>query len=64
MAQKNATPTKEQQGFIRAAGLSPAYWAVAKELTSSLIICHRETNEFRLINKIANDCENGGNYGR
>lgn len=64
MAQKNATPTKAQQDFIRAAGFSPAYWTVAKDLPRSLIICHRETKEFRMIDKIANACENGGNYGR
>ena len=64
MAQKNATPTKEQQGFIRAAGFSPAFWTVVKELNNSLIICNRERTEFRLINKIASACEKGGSYGR
>lgn len=64
MAQKNATPTKAQQDAIRAAGFSPLYWTVARDLPSSLIICHRETKEFKIIDKIANACEGGGDYGR
>lgn len=64
MAQKNATPTKAQQEVIQKAGLTPLYWTVARELPSSLIICHRETKEFRIIDKITSVCEKGGNYGR
>ena len=63
MAQKNATPNKAQQEAIRKAGFSPLYWTVARELLSSLIICHRETKEFRLIDKITSACEKGGSYG-
>ena len=64
MAQKNAIPNKAQQEAIRTAGLSPLYWTVARDLPSSMIICHRETKEFRLIDKITSDCEKGGSYGR
>ena len=64
MAQKNATPTKEQQSAIRAAGLSPESWTVIRDLPSQLIICHRVTKDVHLIGKIPNDCEKGGGYGR
>ena len=64
MAQKNATPNKAQQEAIRKAGFSPLYWTVAREFPSSLIICHRETKQFKMIDKIPNACEKGGSYGR
>ena len=51
MAQKNATPTKEQQAAIKRAGLNPLAWTVKKELPSQLIIFHRITGSFRVINK-------------
>jgi len=64
MVQKNATPNKAQQEVIRKAGFSPLYWTVARELPSSLIICHRETKEFKIIDKITSACEMGGSYVR
>jgi hypothetical protein len=51
MAQKNATPTREQQASIKAAELNPLMWTVLKELPSSLIIKHRITDEVKLIKK-------------
>ena len=51
MAQKNATPTEEQQQTIIRAGLNPAYWTVIKDLRYSMIICHRQTKEVRMIGK-------------
>lgn len=51
MAQKNATPTVEQQETICRAGLNPAYWTVIKDLRYSMIIRNRETNEVRMIGK-------------
>lgn len=51
MAQKNATPNKEQQMSIVRAGLNPAYWTVVKDLMYSMIICNRETKEVRIIGK-------------
>jgi hypothetical protein len=52
MAQKNATPTRDQQASIKAAGLNHMYWTVLKELPSSLIIKHRITGEVKYINKV------------
>lgn len=51
MAQKNATPTAEQQMTIIHAGLKPAEWVVIKDLKYSMIIRSRVTNEVRLIGK-------------
>ena len=51
MAQKNATPTEEQQRVIIRAGLNPAYWTVIKDLQYSMIICNRQTKEVRMIGK-------------
>jgi len=52
MMQKNATPNKAQQEAIRNAGFSPLYWTVARERQKFLIICHRITKEFRMVQKI------------
>lgn len=51
MAQKNASPSADQQVVIAKAGLNPAYWTVIKETLYSMIICHRETKEVKLIGK-------------
>lgn len=51
MAQKNATPTKEQSRIIKKNGLAPALWVVIKDLPHSLIIKGRITGEFRVIDK-------------
>lgn len=51
MAQKNATPSTEQQNILRAAGLRPMEWVVVKELPSSMIIKHRISGEFMHIDK-------------
>lgn len=51
MAQKNATPTKEQARVIRKNGLDPARWVVIKDFPHSLIIKRMVSEEFRLINK-------------
>lgn len=51
MAQKNATPTKEQQAAIKRAGLNPLVWTVKKELPSQLIILHRIDGEIKMISK-------------
>lgn len=49
--QKNATPTREQQARLRAAGLDPRFWAVTKEFEKSMIIRQRFTGEVQLIGK-------------
>ncbi len=51
MAQKNATPTKEQAAVIERHGLKKAFWVVVKELPNSLIITNRFTGEFKVIEK-------------
>lgn len=50
-AQKNATPTKEQQRVLEKAGLTPHLWAVIKDLQYSMIVRHRVTGEFKHITK-------------
>lgn len=51
MAQKNATPTREQQEALRKNGLDPLYWVVTKEFPMSMIAHNRQTGEWRLIDK-------------
>lgn len=51
MPQKNGTPTREQKDVISRNGLRPLEWVVIKEYTNSLIIKHRFTNEFRVVEK-------------
>lgn len=51
MAQKNATPSKEQARIIKANGLTPIEWVVLKDLNHSMIIKHRITHEVKLIGK-------------
>ena len=51
MAQKNATPTRDQQAAIKRAGLDPREWTVKKELPSQLIIIRRGDKAMRMIGK-------------
>ena len=51
MAQKNATPTREQAVSIRRARLNPCDWVVVKELKLTLIIRNRWTSVVKLIDK-------------
>ena len=51
MAQKNATPTKEQTVLLKQAGLSVLNWVVVKEFANSVIVKCRVTGEFKLIEK-------------
>lgn len=51
MAQKNATPTKEQSKVLNRNGLKPALWTIVKELTHSMIVKQRITGEFKVISK-------------
>lgn len=51
MAQKNATPTKAQSEIIKQNGLNPRTWVVVKELNNSMIVKHRITGEFKVIDK-------------
>ena len=51
MAQKNATPTREQKAVMEKRGLKPAFWVVVNETPHSLIVKQRITGEFRVIDK-------------
>ena len=51
MAQKNATPNKDQARIIKANGLAPIEWVVMRDLMHSMIIKHRITHEVKLIDK-------------
>lgn len=51
MAQKNATPTRDQQAAIKRAGLDPREWTVKKELPSQLIIINLIDSEFKMVSK-------------
>lgn len=51
MAQKNATPTKEQAEVMKRHKLSPVFWVVTKEHEKALVVMHRVTREFRCIAK-------------
>lgn len=51
MAQKNATPSKEQQESIRKNGLRPWEWTVLQNLHHTMIIKHRFSGEVKLIKK-------------
>ena len=49
--QKNPTPTKEQQKILQMNGLPTHVWVVVKELPNSMIVKHRITGEFKVIDK-------------
>ena len=51
MAQKNATPTEEQQQTIIRAGLNPAHWTVIRDRMYSMVIINRDTKEVKNISK-------------
>jgi len=51
VAQKNATLTKEQKAVLARHGLKDMCWVVVKDLPSSIIIKHRITGEFKLLDK-------------
>lgn len=51
MAQKNATPTKEQKAVLARHGLKDMCWVVVKDLPSSMIVKHRITGEFKHLDK-------------
>ena len=51
MAQNNATLTKEQHGVMTKNKLTPLTWVVVNDLKYSMIVKHRITGEFRVIDK-------------
>lgn len=51
MAQKNATPSNAQAEIIKRHGLKPYLYTVVKELPNSMIVKHRITGEFAVLEK-------------
>ena len=51
MAQKNATPTRRQQEVLKKNNLNPLTWVVIKDMDHGMILKHRITGEFRMIDK-------------
>ena len=52
MAQKNASPSKAQADILKEHGLQPHLYTVVKELPNSMIVKHRITGEFKVIEKV------------
>lgn len=44
-------PTLEQKNLLQANGLKPYMWLVVKNLPNSLIVTHRVTGEFKVLEK-------------
>lgn len=51
MAQKNATPSKEQAKVLERNGLNKLTWVVIQDFSKSMIVKHRITGEVKHINK-------------
>lgn len=51
MAQKDKAPTKEQQKILQGHALDRYLWVVVKDLNHSMIVKHRITGEFKVIDK-------------
>ena len=51
MKQKNSTPTKEQARVLESHGLRAALCTVVRELQHNMIIKHRISGEFKVIEK-------------
>ena len=51
VAQKNATPTREQAQVLEKHGLKAHSWVVVKEFQNSMIVRNRFTGEFKHIGK-------------
>lgn len=51
MAQKKATPSKAQAEIIKRHGFQPHLYTVVKELPNSLIVNHRITGEYKVLEK-------------
>ena len=51
MAQKNATPNTAQAEIIKLRGLQQHLYTAVKELPNSMIVKHRITGEFTVLEK-------------
>ena len=52
MAQKNATPSKAQAEILKRHGFQPHLYTVVKEFPKSMIVKHRVTGEFKVLEKV------------
>ena len=44
-------PTVEQKKLLKKNGLNCAEWLVVKDLQNSMVVVHRDTREFRMVEK-------------
>lgn len=51
MAQKNATPTRQQQEVMRKNGLNSILFVVVKDLPHSMIVKHRIIGEIKVLDR-------------
>lgn len=51
MAKKNATPTKEQKEVLERNGLKAMCWTVIQDFPHGMIVRHRITGEFKMLDK-------------
>lgn len=51
MAQKNAIPSKAQAEILKRNGIQPHLYTVVKELPNSIIVKHRVTGDFVVLEK-------------
>ena len=51
MAQKNASPTREQKQIMERYGLKPVCWTVLRNLNHNLIVKNKFTGEVRYLEK-------------
>lgn len=51
MAQKHASPTKQQAEILKNNKLNPALYVVLKDLNHHMIVKHRITAEVKVVDK-------------
>lgn len=51
MAQKNATPNKEQKAVLARYGLKDMCWVVIQDFPHGMIVRHRITGEVKMLDK-------------
>lgn len=48
---KNKAPTEEQKRVLKRWGLNPLMWVIQQDLPNSMIVRHRVTGEFKVLEK-------------
>ena len=51
MAQKNATPTKEQKDILERNGLKAMCWTVIQDFQHGMIVRNKLTGDVKMLNK-------------